>query len=511
MAVVYRAVWDTSAPADSSSALLQFEQTVETWAQSNSATGRAVTSLRRDDGIPGVDITCVDPPSSNGSLWTTVVRTAIDGATQRFVVESHVESEDVTLQISVGRPRVVDDLMSGTDKLWLGPSAVLRELVDVPATAIDALLESLNSDDRTLPYIVFSEPSAAFMYDWRGLAEKTARRAAGIANVVTLDSAAVTAFKNALGELAVWGGGVRTYLPVALADSLSYQHRYIPVRHILNVSSNRIVDRLVYAVAQLSTRRRLPDVFSKPAGSEPALDLTDELERQLQLVEHLEHQLALEREDAEQSQRELARSQGHLARLRDWFSERSQLDVYYGAMSTTSTGMPDEVEAVSEAFIAGQAYLAADLAIPDSAGVDHLRLDTAPNAVAWGNTTWRGLRSLAAYVRDKRDGAVGDFWTWCEAGRPESWPATKKKLAMVESESVDNSKSNSKFKQARMFEVDTRVDPSGRTYMESHLKIAEGGGDLAPRVYFLDDTAGSTGMVHIGFVGPHDLVPNTKS
>lgn len=47
--------------------------------------------------------------------------------------------------------------------------------------------------------------------------------------------------------------------------------------------------------------------------------------------------------------------------------------------------------------------------------------------------------------------------------------------------------------------------------MESHLKISEGGGNLAPRVYFFDDTDGPTRMVHIGFVGPHDLVPNSKA
>jgi hypothetical protein len=47
--------------------------------------------------------------------------------------------------------------------------------------------------------------------------------------------------------------------------------------------------------------------------------------------------------------------------------------------------------------------------------------------------------------------------------------------------------------------------------MYSHLKIAEGGKDLAPRVYFHDDTDGSTGKVHIGFIGPHYLMPNTRS
>jgi len=68
-----------------------------------------------------------------------------------------------------------------------------------------------------------------------------------------------------------------------------------------------------------------------------------------------------------------------------------------------------------------------------------------------------------------------------------------------------------KFTRARTFPVDSAVSPSGRQYMEAHLKVSEGGGDLAPRVYFHDDTAGPTGKVHVGFVGPHYLVHNTRS
>jgi hypothetical protein len=44
--------------------------------------------------------------------------------------------------------------------------------------------------------------------------------------------------------------------------------------------------------------------------------------------------------------------------------------------------------------------------------------------------------------------------------------------------------------------------------MVAHLKVAEGGGAQIPRIYFLDDTKGVTGKVHIGFFGPHRFVPN---
>jgi hypothetical protein len=44
--------------------------------------------------------------------------------------------------------------------------------------------------------------------------------------------------------------------------------------------------------------------------------------------------------------------------------------------------------------------------------------------------------------------------------------------------------------------------------MVAHLTVAEGGGAQIPRIYFLDDTKGVTGKVHIGFFGPHRFVPN---
>ena len=64
------------------------------------------------------------------------------------------------------------------------------------------------------------------------------------------------------------------------------------------------------------------------------------------------------------------------------------------------------------------------------------------------------------------------------------------------------------FEQDRMFEVDRRVEPSGEVVMEAHLKVSTGGGSLAPRIYFIDDTKGATGKVHIGFIGPHKYVRN---
>jgi hypothetical protein len=79
---------------------------------------------------------------------------------------------------------------------------------------------------------------------------------------------------------------------------------------------------------------------------------------------------------------------------------------------------------------------------------------------------------------------------------------------MTESETVQK---NSKLRDTRIFKVASEINPNGQILMLAHLKIAEGGGHLAPRVYFHDDTGGATGKAHVGFVGPHYLVPNKQA
>lgn len=70
---------------------------------------------------------------------------------------------------------------------------------------------------------------------------------------------------------------------------------------------------------------------------------------------------------------------------------------------------------------------------------------------------------------------------------------------------------NSRLRDTRIFEVAADVDLIGQILMLAHLKIAEGGGNLASRIYFHDDTGGKTGKIHVGFVGPHYLVPNKQA
>jgi hypothetical protein len=145
------------------------------------------------------------------------------------------------------------------------------------------------------------------------------------------------------------------------------------------------------------------------------------------------------------------------------------------------------------------------LEIPKSAERDIDNLDEGYKGRVWGEGVWEGLLALNSYAADKAAGKpVHGLHDWCE--RTGAWP--KNKLSMIESDTVLQ---DAKLRGQRRFKVSTAVEADGFVIMVSHLKIQVGGGNNIPRVYFHDDTDGATGKFHIGFVGPHYLVENTKS
>lgn len=170
--------------------------------------------------------------------------------------------------------------------------------------------------------------------------------------------------------------------------------------------------------------------------------------------------------------------------------------------------LPDVVASTADALRAAQQLVGVVIHPDAPRHID--QLDRAAQAQAWANTIWRGLRALDLYGRGSAEEAIqGGFWQWCQrSGSSWSWPASQKKLAMSESETVMG---NRKLRAFRQLPVSTEVDGSGQIEMVAHLKIAEGGGQLAPRIYFYDDTRGATGKVHVGFIGPHKLMPNNQT
>lgn len=527
MSVLYRAVWSDRSTTDRLIVVERLKRCVAVWTQESNepdalpeGRGEFFVSqerhrevLLRSIGEHAFEVTATDQVAGDPTDWVTVVRVVADDEAVHTLVELSMSSEDLAQRVSVGRPRLVHDLLCAVEKPRLGGSGLLTEPLALPANGVGVLTDMLASPARALPIIVCAEPNGRHDRSWLQTASTIAARAEGIAAVVTLDHAAVAAFKEEFGQLAIWDGGIRVYAPgVVTKDSEGWRHRYY-LRSRLEDMRTSTINRIVYSVAQLSTRRRIPDAFrvfgqqnGVPAdslgGMVPAKELTD-------ARDHWEFQLEVARDEQSSLERELASANGHLSRLKDALLAKGLSDLFWGSQHADATAIPDEVQYTSEAALAAQLYLSEWISVPDSAMRELDDIDTAPEAYNWGNKTWRGLRALAAYAKDRAEGwDKGGFWEWCASGPALGWPATPKKLAMTESEGVQN---GGKFKGTRDFKVDTAVDPSGVVTMLSHLKISEGGGNLAPRVYFYDDTSGPTKKVHVGLIGPHYLVPNKST
>ncbi len=129
--------------------------------------------------------------------------------------------------------------------------------------------------------------------------------------------------------------------------------------------------------------------------------------------------------------------------------------------------------------------------------------EVAPDNV-WAWKAWRAFVTFNSYAQSKaEDRFRGDLFHFCDGGDgtiPRTW------VALHESESTDT---NRRYKRLRTLPVDTNVERSGALYMPAHIKI-EAGGSPAPRIHFVDDTAGATGKIHVGWLG-HHLDNDSKS
>jgi hypothetical protein len=115
---------------------------------------------------------------------------------------------------------------------------------------------------------------------------------------------------------------------------------------------------------------------------------------------------------------------------------------------------------------------------------------------------WVALLALDDYagLKNEREFA-GNFHDYCKATPSgcRGWSAERSTL--TESPSTRN---NPKFANARRFPVPTGVDPSGSTFMWSHIKVATLR-TVSPRMHFYDDTT-KTGKIYVGYLGRH--LPN---
>ncbi len=431
-------------------------------------------------------LTVIDGPPGDRWLWVDLERVADAGSERPLLAAPKL----VRNLLKSGRDARVDQVRIAAFPLRIAPPG-LAGLIRNPT--------------RTLPLVVFSEGSDGYT-PLLARSEEVARRLAAATQVMMLPATQTEAFKAAIGdELAVWGGAARVYLPNAGPRGLRPErHRFL--RHDqLTGGTLRPVSLLSSMLSAVVTARRPPAVY-------------DRVRRELRLGRSKSDAELLAVAEAEierlTGERNALKDLDTIVDLEETVTEvarlRNQLQLIVAAPNR-----PDRVEEASDlacepATIAEAVALARDrlgcVVIPPGVERDIDELDRHICSASWADLIWRGLRALHCYAEADFD---GNFKQWClTSGHAWAWPAGDKKLAMRESETVE---ANARLAEQRRFPVDPRVDPSGSVVMWAHLKVATGGGPMAPRIYFHDDSRGATGRIHIGFIGPHKYVENTRT
>jgi hypothetical protein len=133
--------------------------------------------------------------------------------------------------------------------------------------------------------------------------------------------------------------------------------------------------------------------------------------------------------------------------------------------------------------------------------IEHLdKLDRHPKTKSWVRRTWTALEVYQAYA-DVKESQGPEVLPHMQAYLrselattifPESWHAPKEAAQM---------KRDPKYAAMRTF----HVEEHGMVFMGEHVRVG-GNRPPAPRMYVFDDTSGRTGLIHVGYIGPH--LPN---
>lgn len=451
-------------------------------------------------------------------------------------------------------PRLAKYLLDG--RSWSDARIPLGEVHDVDRNRVPELVSHLTGPTRRLPAVVFSTPPQGDRAGWDDIVQGVADAARGYASVWRLGHDATDALQARLGSpLSVWGGAVRTYLPrVRLNDptetGYTTRHRVLGWSKL---SSNpegaaamlaracrlAVVDASPWTPAPLALTQvpiRITDIPTLLAGAAstappPAADLdrTAQLERELATAQRsvdvlraeLEQlrpqaeaalQLASDAEEARaaaiaEAQATAQDNAGNVAEL-----EAANKQIRDLRLALEAAARPDAAAALMERAYPEEQYPRPEtfeellLVLEETPEISFTgdarqarALDRHSNRRAWLSKAWDACLTMIEYARAVDDGYDGLLAQWCDGGAPpgaRTLPVgSSKALVPSESEQVKN---NRTMAAERLLPVPASVDPSGSTYMWSHIRLGGGGAD-APRMHYIESGA----RVYIGYIGKH--------
>lgn len=537
MSLLYRAIWNDDRPdicevGDAEflrwvrSKGFELDELPETEAKGTTSYGlRAAERLGPAEVIvqrAGVDdsrasrLRLVEDRPDQGEQWTTTLTAIapVEGHGGTLWVDVEHVRDDPFSRIPFRAPRLVKELIrSGNEEGGCPRVGAVPLPQSVKMIKGSGLAGLVLNQDRRVALAVFTHDETVGIPGTRARADAAYQALCGVAYVTILDPDGLDDFNDRVGEdLMVWGGAARLYLPNRGPAGLRPdRHRYIPWQRIQRSTDAAALEFVQLLAATVPATPPPPrwDDLARALRRSSSTDAAELLEYADEEIRRLEDAAEILREHVASRDDEIERlriENADLTRQKAATIRRLTQDYGLPAGEAGDVELPDEVVSIAEAL--NLAVRLSGVTLHPDAPHDIEKLDSHSSSDSWAREVWRGLRALDAYALGA-EGIKGGFAEWCKQTTSRwKWNPTSKKLAMTESESV---RKNDQMRAARLLPVDEAVDPSGRIEMFAHLKIAEGGGPLAPRVYFHDDTGGRTGKVHVGFVGPHEHMPNTRT
>lgn len=532
MALIYRAMWRDDRPD-----LLDAGPDVTSdWIKTKRRRTYANLWVPAPGEAPAVDGTCTVARSDAEIDGARAVRLRLTEereiplGTETWITTAHflrsdeegwvwIDLESTSSDVYRQRPdRVAPGLVGkllGAESADTGRNGLRSTAQRVVADEVEELLSWLGDHERQVPVVVFSVDQTLTGQEYSARVRETARRLAGCVDVRMLVNESQERFNNATAplDLDVHSGAARLYLPsLDLEAPKAWRHRYVRSRS-LSPEPRRAANQIGRLLLDRAVARRPPSLYTQQLRV--ALDsqfadqtdwqaLAEEAELKAEALQEQVEQLADQAEqawlDATVSETDATNLRARLRHLRSLFREAGFSPEVHEAAIVQDLAKLDFLSC-ADAVHAARGL--PGLEIPPDAERDLDRIDALPNSERIAQRIYKHLEALSAYAEE---GGAG-FLVWCKTSGSD-FIINPDHVAMSESDEV---KGNKRFRDARIFPISKAVDPSGEQFMEAHTKPVEGGSMQVPRIYFWDGTNHSTGVVHVGFVGPHDLVPNTKS
>ena len=467
------------------------------------------TTLERDGGIAEQFFLRQRFPEAEGEgHWLTSVTLLEIDSHNIIVVDVHAEGHHLW-HGEVKVPRLVKNLLLAGGDPKIGPDRIEvqpREVDD--QHSLTEMIDGLRNQEREIPYVIVHVGDSVEGRLLKQYATRCSETLAGLAQVFSVDDETLPYLNGILGpEIEVGEHGARLMMPGVMdqrAEARLSYHVSLDELDDNPKSLGRAILRRIASTSQWNPidaqsrqlkkavdeeRRRIMKAASIDPTNGMARVLDDEESVSLRArIDKLQDELLTAVIAAEEAQEDR-----NLA--------LNQLTSYLMNGESVEELLPDRLDI--ESVIAAAREHLDHVVVPLSAPRMISKLDQL-QAKTWARDLSLMFQAMERFALASSTGKFnGDFREWCKqrGGFPYG------KVAMTESETTAH---GGHTKGTRVFGCDLALDPSGSIQMLAHVKIQAKGNDTSPRVFFYDDTKGRTGKVHIGFIGPHALVPTAS-